>query len=307
MEVIVASAIFLIVGIAMKDMVLSSFKAQKKVENSLDYIVLKTTVKMILDDNKTCKGFFKNSAGTQVAKYKPGTNFSDEEKFGSLVLASSPIAKIGQDLGGGLSVKTLELKDLGVNATIGGHPSYMAELIIEAEKPGAPDVQRVISNRSNPFRLKIVADKTTSDIIACSTDLAGSDENNSNDSSSSSSASSTTSTGDFVDAGGFLIQSRMSKGLNFYDAALSCANINATLCSWAQWSVACHKGLLSDVIFGSGGIYEWIDGYAASYDAVVLANPKIYKNCRYPSRGTPGAVNLGFRCCRAKASGSNQP
>ncbi len=304
MEVIVASAIFLIVGLAMKDMALSSFKAQKKIENSLDFIVLKTTVKMILDDNKTCKGFFKNSAGTQVAKYKPGTNFSDDERFGSLVLASSPIAKIGQDLGGGLSVKTLELKDLGVNATIGGNPSYMAELIIEAEKPGAPDVQRVISNRSNPFRLKIVADKDTSEIIACSTDLAGNDENNSNNNSSSS-ASSTTNVGDFVDAGGFLIQSKMTIGQNFYDAALSCANTNATLCSWAQWSVACHKGLLSDVIFGSGGIYEWIDGYASNYDWVVIANPKIYKNCKYPSRGTPGALNLGFRCCRAKASESN--
>jgi len=55
----------------------------------------------------------------------------------------------------------------------------------------------------------------------------------------------------------------MSTGKDFYEAGVDCANKGGQLCSWSEWTTACHKGVLTDVVFGSLGIREWLDGYAA--------------------------------------------
>jgi len=89
----------------------------------------------------------------------------------------------------------------------------------------------------------------------------------------------------------------MSTGKDFYEAGVDCANKGGQLCSWSEWTTACHKGVLTDVVFGSLGTREWLDGYAAQGANVPTADPRTNSDCTYPSRSAPTAADKGYRCC----------
>lgn len=116
----------------------------------------------------------------------------------------------------------------------------------------------------------------------------------------SGSTSATCPTG-FVAVGSFCIEPTMNAtNKDWYEAALACTEKGAQLCHWSEWSAACQKGVLTDVVFGASGKYEWIDDYSIANQGI--ADPIVYSNCKYLSRQADGtkAANTAYRCCAPK-------
>jgi hypothetical protein len=56
----------------------------------------------------------------------------------------------------------------------------------------------------------------------------------------------------FVAVGSYCIEPTMNpKGKTWYDAGVACADKGAQLCQWSEWAIACKKGVLTDVKFGT--------------------------------------------------------
>ena len=107
----------------------------------------------------------------------------------------------------------------------------------------------------------------------------------------------------FVAVGSFCIEPTMGPvNKTWYEAAGACADKGAQLCSWSEWAVACKKGILTDVQFGTtNGKYEWIDDYTGdAYQGI--ADPRVYGDCEYLSRAAPKTPNAttAYRCCSPK-------
>lgn len=114
-------------------------------------------------------------------------------------------------------------------------------------------------------------------------------------------STSTTCPTGFVAVGSFCIEPTMNAtNKDWYEAALACTEKGAQLCHWSEWSAACQKGVLTDVVFGASGKYEWIDDYSIANQGI--ADPIVYSNCKYLSRQADGtkAANTAYRCCAPK-------
>jgi hypothetical protein len=92
----------------------------------------------------------------------------------------------------------------------------------------------------------------------------------------------------------FCIEIDERPAVDFPDAAEVCGNLGGKVCSWTEFSVACHRDtvpLLNDMV----GNYEWTDTGANGDNLVRIAG---WQNCR--SAGTSisvGGTPRPFRCC----------
>ena len=92
----------------------------------------------------------------------------------------------------------------------------------------------------------------------------------------------------------FCIEPDERPALDFPDAANNCGQIGGKLCSWAEFTAACHR----DTLFGLNdmvGNYEWTNTAANADDLVRIAG---WNNCRSAGTNfTISATPRPYRCC----------
>ncbi len=156
--VLVAAGIMGFLALVFSKMILNSKKGQKSVENSLDFDVLKTTTKMILNKKSLCDNAFRSSgtAATFNPTLLPQSNFN-EIRLGTQIVASPSMT-----LGGGLVIDKLELSQVSGTVpdtiTIPSKTIYPVELVISALKKTSGVGGSTLSNKFNPFRFLIQVD-----------------------------------------------------------------------------------------------------------------------------------------------------
>ena len=100
----------------------------------------------------------------------------------------------------------------------------------------------------------------------------------------------------FVDGNGSYCIEPNARGAElFYDAASTCNEINARLCSWGEWFYACNK---SEVDFEHNSSWEWTNSNAITrtHVKVVGASSNCYSNAARDSEKSTGH-QIPFRCC----------
>ncbi|MBK6540792.1 MAG: hypothetical protein IPG10_05865 [Flavobacteriales bacterium] len=92
----------------------------------------------------------------------------------------------------------------------------------------------------------------------------------------------------------FCIEPGQRDTLDFRYAAIACGNVNATVCTWGEWHLACDRAAqlgLTDMI----GDWEWTNSSASSdmYVRVVGLSSCTVMGVELSIGGAP----LNFRCC----------
>ncbi len=168
-EVLIASAILGVLAMAVMSMLQSAQKSQKNIQNFVDFDVLKNSIMNVVYRKSVCDSAFYNVANSAKAKFNPTGSVLAADALGTLRMGSSIVAQVGQKLGGGLEISKLELEDTGVPPIVdaaSGEKIYDVNLIIEAKKAAGSVGGDTISNKSNPFRVAIITDSSSS-IIGC--------------------------------------------------------------------------------------------------------------------------------------------
>lgn len=144
-------------------------KAQKRVQGNVEFDVLRTNIKLILD-KKLCGMNFKNSDGTQIAKFSSTTPPSPSESVGSIYFGDVLLAKNGFVIGGGTKVSKIEIEDTGLMSIVqGSNTVNFVKMIIEVDRGGGGTNNKV-SNTLNPFIFALTTDSNNR-IIGCSSDV----------------------------------------------------------------------------------------------------------------------------------------
>ena len=144
-------------------------KGQKRVQGSVEYDVLRTNIKLVLD-KKLCAASFKNADGSQVAKFNSTTPPGPTEKVGSIYMGSILLAKKDFILGGGTKVTKIEMTDTGLTPIIqGSNKVNFVKMVVEVQKGGG-NSNNLVNNESNPFLFALTTDASDR-IIGCSSDV----------------------------------------------------------------------------------------------------------------------------------------
>ncbi len=156
-------------AVTVMQMIDNSQKAQKNVQNSLDFDVLKSSIKQVLDKADKCATGLKNAANTSMAKFNPTSAPNSTESLGAIVMGTHVVAKVGDNLGGGLKLTKLELISTDTSPPspdASGNSTHNVKLIIEAQKTSGSIGGLTLTNANNPFLFSLKTD-SSNQITAC--------------------------------------------------------------------------------------------------------------------------------------------
>jgi hypothetical protein len=146
-------------------------------QNKIDFQILKGSIEQALSNSAMCENAFKGSTfkpgrGIVFGKVDQSPNqmiaVRGTEGGEGLYVGTSLAAYVGQDLGAGLSITTLELKAIGDEVVPNLFP---VELRVEAsKKPGSGMGPQKLNNFKNPFRFAVLLNDDDQ-IIGCTSNI----------------------------------------------------------------------------------------------------------------------------------------
>ena len=169
MQVVVAAGLIAIVSVAAMSMMTGLMQSQKGVQNAVDFDTLKMSVQRVLERKALCDIAFYDQADTAVAAFNPAGAVPSARALGTLRMGTTKIAQVGSDLGGGLRVDAITLRQVPgtPTSTVAGKIFVDVELILQLKKTTAKMGGDTLSNAANPFRFGLAVDAVNYTIQEC--------------------------------------------------------------------------------------------------------------------------------------------
>ncbi len=278
-QVLVATAIMGILAVAFTQFISGSMKAQKNVQNSVDFDILKNSINMVLN-SQNCQSPIQDSAGKAVKLILSGSPNANGSFLASPVAVErvthggNSLVAADQDLGAGLKVTKLEVSSAvpdgpNENYMVGSVSTpfkpYLVNLVLEATKPEGSLGRKVLAQ---VFVVRMLANQSSSvaDNINRIERCAGGGEEVPPPGTVK------------IDGAGapYFIEIAPNAPKKYQDALLDCHSRGMRLCSAGQWVSACLENpgsvlqnLNSGISSGQSGaadqgptgtgMAEWVD------------------------------------------------
>ncbi len=172
-QILVAAGFLGFLSLVFSQMINNAQKAQKGVQNSVDFDILKGSIQNILNNKSLCDVAFRSADNLQAASFSnsagpyPASDAS-LQPVGLLRLGnSSPpvvVAQTGLELGGGLRVASVSLRQLGAQQASGTGFSYPVTLEVVAEKKTGGFGGETLRSKSQIF---VIQTNATGSIMGC--------------------------------------------------------------------------------------------------------------------------------------------
>ncbi len=317
-QVLVAAAIMGILAVAFTQFISGSMKAQKNVQNSIDFDILKNSINMVLN-SQNCQSPIQDTTGKAVklilagAPDASGSFLSSPVAVERLTHGGGNLVTANQDLGGGLKVTKLEVSSAVPDGPNENHmvgtvstpfKPYLVNLVLEATKAEGSLGKKVLSQI---FVIRMLANQgsigdTVNRIERC---VGGGEDT----------APPGTVRIDGAGAPFYFDINYTATAKPYHQAILDCHSRGMRLCTSGQWISACLKNpggviqglnpILSTEVSGtdpgatSTGKAEWVDGLTVMNALATTAGTSQYINtCTQTSIGNPPANHFRYRCCK---------
>jgi len=165
-QVLVASVLVGILSIAVIKMLQNSQKGQSAVEESLDFLQIRSTLWHITQDTTLCSLAFRDSSLTQPAKFHPSLAIPPNEKPHAVFLKSQPFLTLGQKIGRSQNVSNIELIPQS------GTGPYTVQLVVEVSSTDQYAAVKKRTNLSIPLLFQLTTNASNA-ISQCGQSLVG--------------------------------------------------------------------------------------------------------------------------------------